>query len=269
MFVNLRFGGLTMNKLVSLLVFGFAAVGLMFHSVATANTLEISRVTGTHDGGGGEFKIKITSGDVLNAPLGVPALANYPGTFQSFCVEKNELINAPTVPWSGGTSVGTFNYRVNTGAIGGGINTGPPDPSDFDPLDDRTAYLFTKFMNGTLSGYDLLSGANAHPDRKKDALALQQAIWAIEGEQSPLSLSGQAKTWYDDADDAVNGPNPTWSGLGAVRVLNVFTGSGSQEKHLRQDQLVLVPTPAAALAGMPLLGLLFAGHVVRRRLRRD
>lgn len=203
-------------------------------------------------GGGGEFKVVAFTG--LNpAPMG-PGMS-LGGVFQTFCLERNEYISMGK----------TYNWELNTVAVKGGISGQEPAGSTTDPLDARTAYLFTQFWNGTLSSYDVNLGVTK---RAADAGELQEAIWYIEGEIS--SVTGQAATWVGEANDAVNGVGgaaPTWSGIGDVRVLNVYTrlGDGSNGIH-RQDHLVLMaPLPPAALSGLALLGVLGLIQVRRRR----
>jgi hypothetical protein len=82
-----------------------------------------------------------------------------------------------------------------------------------------------------------------------------------------LTEGSQAYLWWKNADDAVkgvNGKKPTWSGIGRVRVLNMYTVDGNGNKTgENQDQLVmLVPLPGAVvLGGAPIAGL----FMIRRR----
>lgn len=178
-------------------------------------------------GQGGEFTITPVGGFVgitgLTADLG-------PLTFQTFCLEVNENFTPGT----------TYDMNFNIVAVAGG--SGGPS----FPLDPRVAYLYNGFRNGTLTGYDYSAGG-----RQASAGALQQAIWFIQGNQS-----GGANNGFVALANAAVGSG-AWSGLGDVRVLNVYDSAGV----LRQDQLTIIPSPgAAALLGV---GALMAGR--RRR----
>jgi hypothetical protein len=133
-----------------------------------------------------------------------------------------------------------------------------------DPLDARTAYLYTKFHNGTLSSYDYTPGSAGHV---ASANALQMAFWAIEGEIG--SVSGQALTWINEAAAAISGGS--WSGIGNVRVLSLEWTDG-HNKHLgegdaAQDVLTIVPEPASfAVWGLLGVTCLAAGWKRRKRI---
>ncbi len=58
--------------------------------------------------------------------------------------------------------------------------TASPGRRGGDPLDPRTAYLYTKFVSGTLAGYDYTPSTG----RIFSAKALQDVIWYIEDEQA-------------------------------------------------------------------------------------
>jgi len=238
-----------MKKLcaVSVALLGVAAI-VFAGTAAQADTLSISQ-TGTvlgitySAGAGGEFTIKPIDGPLVGVESNYSSLTknikNAP-SFQSFCLETRETMSSGE-------------YVFNTKAIEGGVGPGG------DPISPETAYLYTQFARGVLSSYDY---SNTGVGRSVSAAELQRAIWELEGEtigsgQLPAT-TGQAATWKAEATAAA------WATIRNVRVLNITDASGS----IKQDMLVLVPTPAAALAGLPLLGLLFAGHVVRRRLRR-
>jgi hypothetical protein len=124
-----------------------------------------------------------------------------------------------------------------------------------DPLDPRTAYLFSQFARGELSGY-VPSGSG----RADMADELQEVIWYIEGEWD--TLDGRAVTWFAEASAAVN-PGGAWyrqwgpNSIGNVRVMNLFSaGHAGDPEFNRQDQLVLVPAPGAAVLAMIGLGAL-------------
>jgi len=179
----------------------------------------------------GELQLTV-SGD---AQIGGYAVGD---SFQTFCLEVNEYV------WGAGSGA-TYDWVLNTAALagsGGAVN-------GQDPLDARTAFLYSQFVQGTLSDYDF---ANASGRRISDGQALQDAIYYIEQEQG--SVGGKAALWVAEAQAAID--HGLWSGLGNVRVLNLYDydNSDSVAEHFgysddefttyRQDLLVVVPEPA-------------------------
>lgn len=185
------------------------------------------------------------------APLGAGVQVTdgqYVGDFQTFCVQRHEYVSMHK----------EYQFDVSTSAEG---------PSGSDPLSSEAAYLFYNFWNGTLSNYDLTLGAG----RVDSAIALQDALWVLEGEKASTS-NVQANAWVAEAQNAVL--NNLWTGIGQVRVLNMYRiGHNGKIKH-GQDQLVVlrdppppppsVPLPPAAPAGLAML----VGMGVIRRIRR-
>ena len=225
-----------------------------------------AQIPGYFQGSGGEF----TFHDDPNSP-GSLLLSNvaYAATtrgvfgsesFQTFCVETYENINEPMQIW---VSTEFLNHQTpGSHAYKGGAPGG-------DDLDPRTAYLYTKFATGTLlgtvGGHFFGNNYNYAPgfaQRGASALALQQAIWHIEGESG-----GVNNYWVTLATDAVNDDGTIdytdeWVGMGIGNVRVLQTGWGS-EPQLWQDQLYLIPAPGAVLLGMIGLGTIVW---VRRRL---
>jgi hypothetical protein len=191
------------------------------------------------------------------------------GQFETFCMEEYETVSGSTTNYWAvvNTSAVKGGDNANMGSVAGGnpLYTGsnPYGPINYDakgqanfgdPLDPKTAYLFTQFANGTLSDYRY-NGTQSQ--RKEDAAALQNAIWYIEQEITSLP-TGKATTWYNQAVAA------GWTGVGSVRVLNLYTGYNSSTGEVtRLDQDILV-IPAPAAIGLGILGLAAIGWYMRR-----
>lgn len=192
---------------------------------------------------GGEFIA--TPSDFGFIPVG---LGEFDG-FETFCVEMNEHIRFNR----------TFYVKFSDSAVNGGVDGQEPPGGNLDPLDPMTAYLYSKFVTGSLDDYDYGTGDG----RVASADALQYAIWYIEDEITDLP-AGLAKQFYDDADYAVN-TSQTWQGLGNVLVMNIYPDSGYTLNS--QDQLVMAPAtiPAPGAILLSCIGVCLVGWLRRRR----
>ena len=103
---------------------------LMASSALASPTIYVTQTAGYYSGTGGEFAV--TPNGELAAAIGSS------NPFPSFCLEKNEYISMGS----------TYDALLNTGAVKGGV--AGQEPANFDPLDPKTAYLYTRFLDGTL-----------------------------------------------------------------------------------------------------------------------
>ena len=231
-----------------------------------AGTLKTGDSYGYNTFGGGEFKVTSFTGGYYR-PLGpnvpdVRGAAPNHAKFQTFCVEFNEHLQHGV----------TYYWDLNTGAVAGGpgggqnLSTWYGGHGTGDPLDPKTAYLYSKFWNGTLSNYDYGPNNAPNANREQDGEDLQRVIWYLEQEANGDVSSGQRLAWYNEAVEATTlgtDNKITWSGLGGVRVLNLYSDTGMTVRV--QDQLIVVPAPQTYLAGLALCGAVVAVGKVRRR----
>lgn len=226
----------------------FLASAFALATTARADTISVARDTTNFSGPhAGEFEVLTFGAGFAATGTGVAVSG---GLFQTFCLEADTGISTNT----------SYTYTLGTGATSGGVSGGNPDP-----LDARTAYLFTRFWQGILSSYTYTQGSG----RVASATALQLAIWKIEGElvgtlQTAYDANSQAQSWVSESDTAV-ASGGSWSGvgLGNVRVINPTTSSGGDVQSL----LVLVPIPPALLMGLSIMAGLGGLGLWRRRNR--
>jgi hypothetical protein len=221
--------------------------------------MEYGRIGGYYQGQGGEFTLSQYGGNTVLSNSAYAAGARGedgdPTSFQTFCVEVAEYVSQP---------MDLYVSNQNAALSGSGSHAYKGGTGAGDDLDFRTAYLYTQFAIGSLSNYAYTGTVN-ELTRAQTAAALQRVIWKIEGEDGGIGFdmtfmsvslnSAQqalASAWLEEATKA------NWSSIGNVRVLQAYTTGGA----LAQDQLYLVPIPAAVLLG--LLGMTAAGLKLRK-----
>ncbi|MBL8764984.1 MAG: hypothetical protein JNM07_12010 [Phycisphaerae bacterium] len=192
-----------------------------------ANAASVRMDYGTyHSGNGGEFKA---------TPIAFPFTPRSlvgDGTFSTFCLETNEYFS----PGS------TYHVTFDPYAIKGGTGGGNPDP-----LSDESAYLYLKFITGTLNDFNYADAGGTRAS--VSSAALQAALWSLEDETgatanlNPDALA-QATAWITQAHQAVQGG---YRNDGSVFVMNLYDANGNNS----QSQIVSqVPAPAAFGAGL-------------------
>ncbi len=232
--------------------FSAFSVLLATASISAASTVRIQVASPYQIGSGGEFTAIPQTGYVGEA--GLPGDLGF--SFQTFCIETNEHLFQ---------SDGLYNATLSFGASLGGSGGQEPAGSGYDPLDDRTAFLYEQFRLGTLPGYFDFAGG-----RQQAAGALQAAIWFLEDE---VDFDGVlARPEVNGSADPVRALAESFLQLAGDAVLNGYTNTNvrvmnlEQDGGVRQDLLTLVPLPSAATAG--LAGLLASGCWTLTRRRR-
>lgn len=215
-------------------------------------------------GHGGEFLLNeivdhTFADEGYATPNSLPgSLGGVSGFFEVFCVELNEHINFSS----------TYRVEVSTEARNGGVgNNDAPGPLGGDLISSETAYLYSQFITGVLGSYVYSTTQNTSGDgdldRTEAANALQNTIWYIEDEITDVN---QGLNTYEQslaASFLLDTQSNAGSGIGDVKVLNVFTLSGGYA----QDQLAMIPTPIPAPGAVFLgvVGLGFVGRIRRRQ----
>ena len=217
-----------MKKLLMTVAVAAAAV-----AADAATTVTFSSPTWRDVGfGGGEF------GAALD---GAPS-----PNFYTFCLEKNEAIQLGT----------PYGYTSGNAAVGGGIGGGSPDP-----ISEGTAWLFTRFGQGTLANYSFdVSSVAARLLRAAAAVRLQNAIWSLEDEQGP-DLGNVFVAAVVAQFGSFAAAQADYAGNGVV-VLNPAVASSGVQSVLR----LATPVPDNG-ASLGLLGLGLAALGVVRRIR--
>jgi len=156
-------------------------------------------------------------------------------SFYTYCMELTEQF----------TPGNTYEVTVSTSAK---YNN---QPGVEDPLDGRTAYLYTRFRNGDFDSY-----LGDWQDR------LQKAIHYIEEERNDQA----SNEFVILANNAI--ANNEWGAnqLGNVRVMNVWKQGrvGLWDARV-QDHLIIVPIPAPGAMLLGSLGIMVVGYLRRRK----
>lgn len=210
----------------------FFAILLFMGRIASADSLAIGDTLHVLNPGGaiygGVFQV-----DDLNLPDPIDLL--------TFCIQLEQDINTDDL------------------FIVGNISTVADDNSGDDPLDDRTAWIYTQYRAGLLGAYT--------------ENEIQSAIWVIENEwtfaQENILFPGMEPTLQNQATALIAASQAAVDGgfvNGDVRILNLFFIDGSKA----QDLLMLgggVTTQATPEPATFLLVGSAATALIRRRLK--
>lgn len=200
-------------------------------------------------GSGGEFTV--TPDAALTAQLGSysPFTMNqggFRGSFQTFCMERNEYIHAST----------TYDVTLNNVTIFTG-----------DPLSAGAAYLYEQFatgqltdLNGTPYNYLDAPAGGRTLNGFNNAYYLQLAFWYL---MNPALYSGQANNRYVVKANAalLGGEFLPDNGTHHVSILNLWTpGQPHDPQHAWQDVLVYTGVPEPSTLALISLAALLAAR---------
>ena len=216
-------------------------------ALAALLTTQIKVTDGPGSGSGGAFWAEVVTGSISYDNVYIPQGAS----FLTFCVENNESLSFGVSYWI------DIEDRARLGGSGG--NEGPPGDT-YDLLDPITAALYQKWLD-TENTTDA-----ATADKYQLAIWKQEdeAVWNsstsewYKGDNTTLldsAYQAYTETAIDNLIGTVNSP----SGIGNVRVMTLWE---NQDKTGYQQDLVVVPAPAAVLLGI--LGLGVAGWKLRK-----
>ncbi|MBX3744375.1 MAG: hypothetical protein KF833_03630 [Verrucomicrobiae bacterium] len=193
--------------------------------------------------GGGAFLATVVSG--LGNVVSDPG-----GSFLTFCIERNEYISFPSNPANR-----VYDVNLANSSSRGGIAGGSPDPISL-----ATAWLYSKFRDGSLIGVGGFTGNSASHS------ALQNAIWYLEQELGVSGAPAFSTAATSLVQAAIDDLGLTWANVQStpangefnVRVMRLYNGPSADAEGYNQDMLAIVPEPSTYIAGgLALLPLLF------------
>lgn len=169
----------------------------------------------------------------------------------TFCLEQHEQFYPNTSYYA---VLGTEAVSGGMDWAGGVYGQGPLNAVSSDPIDERTAFLFTRFIEGD--------------SRFTNQGMVQSAIHYIEAEFKNASVIGTKNSYVLAAEQAVAQGGEWYNGgLGNVRVMGLWKNFDGQSYsgHV-QDQLVMIsPVPAPGSILLSGMGVMLAGWLKRRQ----
>lgn len=240
-------------------------IGTLTVPGANADTIINLGYGSVHSGVGGEFAVRArTDGTATEKAASLAFVtataANYSTLalvdsgntlgFETFCIEYNEHFS----PGS------NYNTQVSPGAIKGGNITS-------DPVSVGTAYLYSLFATGSLTGYNYNSTTSAGN--------LQNTIWFLEGERNGLPSGpliadpGTFDTLLTSkfGSNTANWTADSYNGWTAASFGVAALNMGTSPTFPNQDQLIYVGVPDGGTT-LILIGLAMSGLAFFRRKMR-
>jgi hypothetical protein len=163
------------------------------------------------------------------------------GNFKSFCIELDQTINLG----------GTFTYEMIQVAEGPkpglALGAGPMGQTKADMLGKLWAAYYDQALSSAGS-----------------AAAFQVAVWEIVYDGGLDLFDGGFQARYTNLGTAPAFVQTAQGWLDGLGNLTESTALAVMSNNSRQDQLVMVPLPAAAWAGLSLIGAMG----LRRKLRK-
>jgi hypothetical protein len=248
-------------------IIGLAVLGGIDRTSASTIVLTWPSGYGDFPDGGGEFTA-VTSDHSLVNSYNSKATRLEGGVlgFQTFCIEYTEEFYPGQ----------TYTYEISPNARNGGASVGPDGTPGSDPVSVGTAYLYSQFAQGILSGYNYTPGSGPG-SREESARSLQNLIWFLEGERTAPLSDALTTGWLNElnahfgihanekiaVDNILN--HSVTAGDFGVFALN--TGPNLDTPYNVQDQLLYVPDGGSSFL---MLGIsIFGMHFVQRRLRKS
>jgi hypothetical protein len=213
------------NKLLIAVALGVLMLPMSASAAGIVSGQQIKVLSSSGALGGGAFGIDVPVFDGIE-------------DFRTFCVERTETLQSPGGPYF---------VEVSHSAFGGGVAGGSPDP-----LDTKTAYLYSQFLSGAFGALT-----------KDDVTGLQLAIWRLEQELDSTyggASVGASAAQVSKADYFYGLSSAANGSLYGIRVMRLWTGYDSTTgvfTGAKQDLLVQAPDGGAtvALLGCALMGL--------------